>query len=158
MVEINNASGAPVKKNAISRAVGYFLDKYGLSGKEVSIAFVKAEDMKRINREHRGIDSRTDVLAFVGENDMLGEIIMDYGMIRRQAREDGKEPGDELYFVLFHGLLHLAGYDDENEEDRHEMIRIGQSLLDGFLAADTDAARGASTGGRRRSDSKRRRK
>lgn len=69
-------------------------------------------EIRRLNRQFLGCDCATDVLAFSGEGDLLGEIALSIDTARRQARERGVALTQELKLLAVHGFLHLLGYDD----------------------------------------------
>ena len=128
-VEIANKTKGKINLQKLKKIAERILEKYGKSGYELSIALVGDKAIRRLNRVYRGKDSVTDVLAFGGDGDFLGEIIIDCQQIKRQAGKFGKSAEDELYFILTHGLLHLFGYDDSTEKSREEMIKVGEKLL-----------------------------
>ncbi len=69
---------------------------------------------------------------FVTPPDMvtnLGDIIMSWPTIVRQAAEVGHDPLIELLYLLSHGVLHLVGYDDQTEAGYQAMIQIQQAVL-----------------------------
>lgn len=59
----------------------------------------------------------------------LGDIMMSWPTIVRQAKDAGHHPIDELLYLLSHGVLHLIGYDDQTEAGYQTMVRIQQSVL-----------------------------
>ena len=59
----------------------------------------------------------------------LGDIIMSWPTIMRQATEAGHDPLIELLYLLSHGLLHLVGYDDHTEAGYQAMVDIQQAVL-----------------------------
>ena len=59
----------------------------------------------------------------------LGDIVMSWPTITRQATEAGHDPLVELLYLLSHGLLHLVGYDDQTEAGYHAMVHIQQTVL-----------------------------
>lgn len=59
----------------------------------------------------------------------LGDIIISWPTVQRQASEAGHSIGYELLFLLCHGVLHLVGYDDQTETGYQEMMRLQQTLL-----------------------------
>ena len=59
----------------------------------------------------------------------LGDIIMSWPTIVRQAAEAGHDPLVELLYLLSHGVLHLVGYDDHTEAGYQAMIHIQHSVL-----------------------------
>ena len=136
MVEIHNKSGYKIDTKSVKKCAEYFLKYYKVGDKSVSIAFVNDSEIQPINLKYRGIDKPTDVLSFVendaedADDDFLGEIIINYEQIRRQAKESGKSDRAEMIFILVHGLLHLIGRTDEKEEDRQKMIKEGENFID----------------------------
>ena len=88
--------------------------------------------MRELNRRYRGVDRATDVLSFPAGADArapdrpLGDIVIARGVAIRQARATGHSPADELKVLALHGLLHLLGYD--HEEDEGEMARLERRL------------------------------
>ncbi len=132
MVEINNAARAVFDKKALKEVSEYFLRKFKLTRRSVSMAFVTANEMKKLNLAYRGKNKTTDVLSFEGEDDFLGEIIFDYEQIKKQAEELGHSAKKELLFIAIHGLLHLIGREDDKECDRLGMIAEGEKILEDF--------------------------
>ena len=133
MLSLNNTTKALVQKKRLERITETFLKDYKLAGKEVSLAVIGDAAMRRFNLSYRGYDKTTDVLSFSNESpyqpELLGEIIISYPQIKRQAVEAGKSVRSELEFIFVHGLLHLAGYDDAKEPDRLHMIALGEAFL-----------------------------
>ena len=101
--------------------------------KEVGLIIVDDEVIREMNRAYRGIDSVTDVLSFAldeGEEDfeikgiednMLGDIYISIERALEQSERYGHGIERELCFLALHGLLHLSGYDHQNEEDEAVM-------------------------------------
>jgi probable rRNA maturation factor len=103
---------------------------------EVSLVFTDSETVKQLNRDYRGVDEPTDVLAFYmlpqKEADSsfalppdgvtrLGEIIISYPQAVEQAKEQGHSTEKELALLIIHGILHLLDYDHEEPEEEAEM-------------------------------------
>ena len=88
---------------------------------ELSIVLTNDNQIQKLNREYRGKDRPTDVLAFaMREGDfarisgaLLGDVIVSIPTARRQATAAGKRVLDEVTMLLAHGLLHLLGWDHE---------------------------------------------
>jgi len=128
-IEINNRTRHKLDIKLIKTVTARFLREYSSANREVSIALVGDRVMRRLNREYRGRDKVTDVLSFSGEGDYFGEIIIDYAQIKRQAKKFSPSPRAEFIFILVHGLLHLAGYDDKSEKGKKEMERLGHEFI-----------------------------
>ncbi len=117
----------------IRRAVAAALDVAGVPGREVSVALVGDRRMRVLNRDFRGKDRTTDVLAFpLAEGDYLGEVVVSMETCRRQASEAGRPLKEELAELVIHGVLHLAGHDHElgpgkaREMGRLQMLAMGR--------------------------------
>lgn len=115
---------------------------------EVSISFVNNEEMRGLNLEYRGIDNTTDVLSFpmmefydegseeseadeeyIEEELVLGDIVISMEKALTQAEEYGHSFERELAFLLVHGVLHLLGYDHNNEEEEKVMFEKQENIL-----------------------------
>lgn len=131
-VAINNKTKEKINQRLLRHVAEEFLKKNKKSEKEVSVALVSEAVIRRLNRIYRGVDKPTDVLAFAGEGNFLGEILINYKLIKKQAREAGVGARDELIFILAHGLLHLIGHDDRTERGRLEMIKKGKEFIREF--------------------------
>ncbi len=115
---------------------------------EVGLFFTDSETVKQLNRDYRGVDEPTDVLAFYmlpqKEADdsfalppdgvtRLGEVIISYPQAVEQAREQGHSSEKELTSLIIHGILHLLGYDHEEPEEEAEMRTREKELLEKCL-------------------------
>ncbi|MFA5109731.1 MAG: rRNA maturation RNase YbeY [Patescibacteria group bacterium] len=150
-VEINNTTRQKINVQKIRKMTEHFLRAYRKSGREVSLAVVGAAEMRRLNKKYRGIDKTTDVLSFSSGDSsgktrravkFWGEVIINIqeakkiGHYRKMLAEIGEQErtdrdGDYIfYFLLVHGLLHLAGYDDKTEKERRVMLVRGKKFLE----------------------------
>jgi probable rRNA maturation factor len=128
-VEINNKTKNKIDLLLVKKTAEKFLQVKNKKKFEVSIAFVNDNEIRGLNRRYRKIDKVTDVLSFSGEENFLGEVVIDYNQIKKQAREFGNKPKEELVFILVHGLLHLMGCNDETEAGRKEMEKLGERFI-----------------------------
>ena len=60
----------------------------------------------------------------------LGDIVISWRTVLRQASEAGHSPTYELLYLISHGVLHLVGYDDQSEAGYSAMVNIQQSVLE----------------------------
>ena len=63
-VELSNRSGLPVEQDAVVDLARQVLVEEGVDEGELGIAFVAADEMRELKREHLGLDEATDVLSF----------------------------------------------------------------------------------------------
>jgi probable rRNA maturation factor len=108
----------------------------------VTIALISDARMRTLNRNWRRVDHATDVLSFpavdtsvagsAGAQERssaiahLGDIVIAKGVAARQARAAGHSEAAEWRVLALHGLLHLVGYD--HEQDDGEMARVEARL------------------------------
>lgn len=131
-----------VARRRIERAATTLLAAIGRPKAALSLTFVGDAAMRRINREHRGLDKPTDVLSFPlfepfavprsarsgGPELLLGDIIISVDAAARQAASYDAELGSEIERLLVHGLAHLLGHDHEETGERARMIREERRL------------------------------
>tara|TARA_R110000782_G_scaffold11733_2_gene35384 strand:+ start:412 stop:894 length:483 start_codon:yes stop_codon:yes gene_type:complete len=100
------------------------------AGGELSVRIVEADEMRRLNGEFRGKDSATNVLSFpAGSIDglpddalaPLGDLVVCASVVRDEAMAQGKAIEDHWAHMIVHGMLHLLGYDHENDDEAAEM-------------------------------------
>lgn len=122
-----------------------------LRGK-VSVLFTTDAEIRRLNRQFRGLNKATDVLSFpaVGPaaDGIAGDLAISVPTARRQGAQQGHTLGVELKVLMLHGLLHLAGYDHEDDTGqmarRERVLRGRLGLPQGLIERVTIAAAGVS--------------
>ena len=114
---------------------------------ELSVNLCNAQYIKDLNYKYRGFNKATNVLSFPNEeidpldftklnihNDyiMLGDIIICYEVIEQEAMEQNKNFIDHFTHLLIHGILHLLGYDHEEQHEAEQMESLEITLLEKF--------------------------
>ncbi len=117
-VEIENRSGMEVDGTAATELARRVLAAEGVADGELGLAFVGPDEIRRLKREHLGLDEATDILSFPidGRGDVPAGVPRQLGdaVICPQVVGAGwRDP-------LVHGLLHLLGYDHGDEMERRE--------------------------------------
>jgi len=113
------------------------LDREGLpDDSEAAIVLVDNETIAELNEIHRGKAGPTDVLSFPLEEARpgvppvrtpdgpplhLGDVFIAPDVVGRNAAEHGVDFGDELALVTVHGILHLLGWDHEDDDEAEAM-------------------------------------
>ena len=96
----------------------------------VSLMITDDETVRRLNAQYRGIDKPTDVLSFPSDEDsFLGDIAISLPRTRTQAEEYGHSIVRETAFLTAHAMLHLFGYDHENEDDEKKMREKQRQIM-----------------------------
>ncbi|MFU8796687.1 MAG: rRNA maturation RNase YbeY [Dehalococcoidia bacterium] len=116
---------------------------------EVGVVFTDSDTVRELNRDYRGLDEPTDVLAFhmlprEGDDQVFphppdgvarpGEVVISCPTAEEQAREQGHSMERELTVLVIHGVLHLLGYDHEDPEEEAVMRAKEKQHLDSCLS------------------------
>jgi probable rRNA maturation factor len=101
---------------------------------EVTLVLAGDGEMRRLNRTWRGKDASTNVLSFPADGDIsepgfLGDIILAYETVEREAREQGKRLEDHAAHLVVHGLLHLLGFDHADDKQAERMESLERAAL-----------------------------
>ncbi|MGE5504762.1 MAG: rRNA maturation RNase YbeY [Actinomycetota bacterium] len=111
-----------------------------LEAAELSIVLADDETVHALNRDWRGHDKPTNVLSFAALDDesapvvpgaplLLGDVVLAFETCLREAEEMGKPLADHMGHLVVHGVLHLLGWDHEDEDEAAEMEGLETSLL-----------------------------
>ena len=111
----------------------------------VNLCLSNDEAVHKLNFEFRGIDKPTNVLSFANIDDPdfeevlecedlveLGDVIVAFETMQREAREQGISLHDHFCHLWAHGLLHILGYDHIEPEDAAEMEQRETEVLAGL--------------------------
>lgn len=100
----------------------------------VTIRIVGQAEGRLLNRSYRNRDYATNVLTFVFRDKppLEGDIALCAPVITREARAQRKTVAAHYAHMVVHGLLHLQGYDHENDRDAATMERRERTLLARF--------------------------
>lgn len=128
---INIHSSIKVNKGRLKKFLKEKIKEMGVSIKEINVVLTDDEYIRRLNRDYRGVDSPTDVLSFsMGEDEVWGDVYISLDTAKKQAEEQGWDLEREVRFLTIHGILHLIGYNDEDEEGYLKMMELTEKLLD----------------------------
>jgi probable rRNA maturation factor len=105
---------------------------------DVTVRLVGAEEGRTLNRQYRGRYHATNVLTFAyPESDPLsGDIALCVPVVKREAREQHKNPEAHYAHLVVHGMLHLQGYDHEKPADARLMETLETEIVTGLGYAD----------------------
>lgn len=122
---------------------------------EAELAVTLADDarVKALNAEWRAKDSPTNVLTFpavepdeTAEAPMLGDVILAFETVEREAREEAKSLADHVSHLVIHGVLHLFGHDHGEVDEAEEMEALERRALARLGVADPYAIEAAADG------------
>ena len=107
---------------------------------ELGITLADDTTVHALNRDHRGQDKPTNVLSFPlvdgdfepeapGAPLLLGDVILAYQTVAREAAGQGKSLADHAVHLVVHGVLHLLGHDHESDGEADAMERLETAIL-----------------------------
>ncbi len=113
---------------------------------QAGVAVLLADDaaLRDLNRRFRGLDKPTNVLAFPAANDgsrFLGDLAIAYETCIAEAGERGVPTVEHAAHLIVHGVLHLVGYDHQDETEAKEMEALESEIMLAMRYADPHADR-----------------
>lgn len=107
------------------------------SRSELSLVFTDNAAIRRLNAAWRGKDKATNVLSFPafalqpGEKPqaLLGDVVLAYETVKAEAEAEHKALDHHISHLILHGMLHLLGYDHENDEEAEIMENLERQIL-----------------------------
>ena len=106
---------------------------------EITVRLVEAGESQALNAEYRGRNYPTNVLSFPFEMpeglpaeampDILGDLVICAEVVAREAGEQGKTGEAHWAHMLVHGVLHLLGYDHQDDTQAHDMETLETEIL-----------------------------
>lgn len=142
---------AEVDEGSLRRVAVEVLSAEGVKeAAELSLVITDDEALRELNRRFRGVDAPTDVLAFgTGPEEhfvsapesppYLGDVVISYQRALAQAEELGHPVAEELKLLVIHGILHLLGYDHQEEADAQMMREREENIKNHETVARWDA-------------------
>ncbi len=138
-----------VAHGAAQLALAWGLRESGITAAnkfELSIVLADDREQRRLNRDWRGSDKSTNVLAFAAwaagasaPDDaplLLGDVVLAFETVQREAQVQNKPVADHCAHLVVHGVLHLLGYDHGTEMDAAAMETLETAILAELGVAD----------------------
>ena len=114
---------------------------------QLSVTFAGLEEIHELNRDYRGVDRPTDVLSFpqyeredleyysenpddIPDELMLGDVVICCDKAEEQAKEFGHSYEREIIYLFTHSVLHLLGYDHEEDDEKKVMRKREEEIMD----------------------------
>jgi probable rRNA maturation factor len=105
---------------------------------ELSIRIVDTEEGRALNEQFRGSTGATNVLSFPFENEspeplpLIGDIVICAPVVLKEAIEQNKPLNAHWAHMIIHGVLHLLGYDHQNQTDANLMESLETEIMQGL--------------------------
>ena len=122
------------------RAAQAVLDAHeDIEGNGIVILLADDDSVQALNRDFRQKDYPTNVLSFpsvispgANPEGQIGDIALAFGVCQREAAEQGKPLAHHLQHLVAHGVLHLLGYDHQDDGDAEAMEAFEREILAGL--------------------------
>ena len=108
---------------------------HGRSDAALTIRLVDEDESRRLNAQYREKDYATNVLSFPADLPaelglpLLGDVVICAPLVAREAAEQSKDTEAHWAHLTVHGILHLLGYDHQDEPQAEEMESVEIDLL-----------------------------
>jgi probable rRNA maturation factor len=121
-----NREGLPLRADFVRWARAALV-----GGGEITIRLVDADEGQELNKEYRGKDYATNVLSFPYESEprIVGDLVICPVVVAGEAAEQGKPLAAHYAHLTVHGMLHLQGWDHDNDEDARVMEDEEREML-----------------------------
>ena len=118
-----NTRNIDIKRRKLKELINYLLEKEGFIGKEINVIFCTDEYLLALNEKFLKHDYYTDIITFDNSHNNLitGELYISMERIEENAKKFNVTLIKELYRVIIHGVLHLAGYKDKDSVEKQLM-------------------------------------
>ncbi len=119
---------------------------------ELSVLLSNDASVRRLNRDYRNRDEATNVLAFANDDPtsgtladtrptLLGDVVIAFETAAREAADQKKPLSHHVSHLLVHGVLHLLGYNHDEDTAAHVMEDLERAILAGLGIPDPYAER-----------------
>ena len=145
-IDYDDITKLPKEEKLIKKVIETVLkEEKSIRDLEIYVTLTNNNQIHKINLEQRNVDRPTDVLSFPmfereevhllkekneEEPDILGDIIISIEKVKEQAEEYGHSFERELAYLTTHGMLHLLGYDHMIEEEKEQMRKREEEILE----------------------------
>ena len=121
-----NREGLPLRADFVRWARAALV-----GGGEITIRLVDADEGQALNKEYRSKDYATNVLSFPYDSEpvVMGDLVICPSVVAREAAEQNKPLDAHYAHLTVHGMLHLQGWDHDNDDDAQAMEDEEREIL-----------------------------
>ena len=121
-----NREGLPLRADFVRWARAALV-----GGGEITIRLVGPDEGRALNNDYRGKDYATNVLSFPYDTEpvVMGDLVICPSVVAREASEQNKPLAAHYAHLTVHGMLHLQGWDHDNDDDAEAMENEEKEIL-----------------------------
>jgi probable rRNA maturation factor len=123
-------------RNRLKIFIRDLFKKQGKKPKAINYVFCTDQFLLSINKKYLQHDYYTDIITFDlsdNEKELQGEIYISVDRVKENAKQLGLSITSELHRVIFHGAIHLCGFNDKKREEKAKMREMENQLLDKYF-------------------------
>jgi len=119
------------KQHLFQKWIETILSEYNKQAGNLNIIFTSNDYLLEINRKYLNHDYYTDVISFDDSegNVIAGDIFVSIDQVKINSKFHNVGFINELCRVMIHGVLHLVGFDDADEAQQQDMIKLEDHAL-----------------------------
>lgn len=124
-------------KRKLSSVIDHFVTEYKKDIKKIKIAYIFCSDdyLLNLNKQFLQHDTLTDILTFnlskePNDPNLNAEVYISIDRVKENSKIFNTTYSEELYRVIFHGMLHLCGFNDHNKKEKEEMRRSENTCIE----------------------------
>lgn len=124
-----------LSRNQLEKTIELISAEISLNAESLTYIFVTDKYLAEMHDRYLNDPDKTDVITFnLGDEKIEGEIYISYERAVEQAKEFAVTFDEEVTRLMIHGLLHLAGYNDIDENDQIKMKTIENNLVNKYFS------------------------
>jgi probable rRNA maturation factor len=134
-IEISDQQKRALNFEDCTAAAQMIVDDFGYDQSEISIAFVDDPTIREHNKQYLNHDYETDVISFVldeSETALTGQLIVSTDTAEKMGQQIGVLMQHEVLLYVIHGMLHLVGFDDTDQDSAEKMRAAEADYLGRF--------------------------
>lgn len=115
----------PIDKEHIQKYINKLIINELKDGGDITIIFCSDNYLLSMNKQYLNHDYYTDIITFdyVKENVISGDLFISFERLKENSQQLENKLINEVYRVIFHGILHLVGYKDKSEKEKILMTK-----------------------------------
>ena len=123
-------------RNKLKNFIRDLFKKQGKKPETINYIFCSDQYLLAINKKYLKHNYYTDIITFDlsdNEKELKAEIYISIDRVKENARRLGLSINSELHRVIFHGSIHLCGYNDKKRKEKERMREMEDQLLDQYF-------------------------
>jgi rRNA maturation RNase YbeY len=115
----------PIDKEHIQKYINKLIINELKDSGDITIVFCSDDYLLGMNKQYLNHDYYTDIITFdyVNENVISGDLFISFERLKENSQQLENKLINEVYRVIFHGILHLVGYKDKSEKEKILMTK-----------------------------------